>query len=72
MYDSLNQIIDNLTEITKASDNLFEMMELPKVPITISIIGKRYSGKMTLANHLGSMYNLVVLSLEDMIKDAVR
>ncbi|ORX79042.1 hypothetical protein BCR32DRAFT_294674 [Anaeromyces robustus] len=71
MYDSLNEIIDNLYEITKVPENPYELAVFPAVPICMSIIGKRFSGKMTLANKIASIYNLAVLSLEDMIKNAI-
>jgi len=72
MYDQLNEIIDTLNEITKEPEDPYELAVLPSLPICMSIIGKRFSGKMTIANKLASMYNLAVLSLEDMIKEAIR
>lgn len=72
MYDALNEIIESLNEITKVPEDPYELAVLPSVPICISIIGKRFSGKRTLANKLASMYNLAILSLEDMIKEAIR
>eukprot|EP00833_Pecoramyces_ruminatium_P006888 jgi/Orpsp1_1/1180920/evm.model.c7180000075125.1 len=71
MYDALNEIIESLNEITKVPEDPYELAVLPSVPICISIIGKRFSGKRTLANKLASMYNLAILSLEDMIKEAI-
>ena len=72
MYDALNEIIDNLNEITRVPENPYELAVFPSVPICMSVIGKRFSGKMTLATKLASIFNLAVLSLEDMIKEAIR
>ncbi|ORX47939.1 hypothetical protein BCR36DRAFT_405248 [Piromyces finnis] len=72
MYNALNEIIDNLYEITKIPEDPYELAVFPSVPICMSIIGKRFSGKMTLAKNIASMYSMAVLSLEDMIKDAIK
>ncbi|OUM67060.1 hypothetical protein PIROE2DRAFT_58969 [Piromyces sp. E2] len=71
MYDALNEIIDSLNEITRVPENPYELAVLPALPICMSIIGKRFSGKMTLAKKIASIFNLAVLSLEDMIKNAI-
>lgn len=44
---------------------------LPAVPLKMALIGKRYSGKSTVAAKIAERFGLVVLSVDEIMEEVV-
>lgn len=70
--DVLTNVIEDITQMTHIPLSNDNAPELPSVALTISMLGKKYSGKDLMAQKLASTYSMDIIRIENLIKDAVR
>lgn len=69
--DILAQAVEDVIKLTSQPPQAHQTVPLPAVPLRIAIVGKRYSGKKTLANAIAATYNMKVIRLDDLVKEAI-
>jgi hypothetical protein len=67
----LANMVEAVINITTTPPAPKQIAVIPSVPLRISVIGKRYSGKNTISK-LAANYNMTILRLDELIKDAIR
>ncbi|TPX63415.1 adenylate kinase [Spizellomyces sp. 'palustris'] len=68
----LAKLVDTLLDMTAPPEPVREAVFLPPVPLKIALIGKPFAGKKTLAKKLAAKYCLSVLSVDELVQDAIR
>jgi adenylate kinase family enzyme len=69
--DNLAAVIEQLVSLTKVEEQGRDRVTLPNCPLRISILGKKFSGKRTVASGVAKKYGMSVLYMDDLIKDAI-
>jgi adenylate kinase family enzyme len=69
--DGLSNLIEELFQITLPPIEPYPVTIIPTVPLRIAITGKKYAGKSTLAKVLAEKYQLTILRIDDLVKDAI-
>jgi hypothetical protein len=64
-------LVDDLFQLTAPPVVIYKTTIFPSVPIRISIIGKKYSGKILVARTLAAKYDMAILSMDVLIKEAI-
>lgn len=67
----LGLIVNNILEIAHPPEIVYKGPVLPSVPICMSIVGKRFSGKHSLAQNIAKLYKLNIISMDTLIKESV-
>ena len=70
-HDALANIIDQLIISKKRPEEKIPLVPLPSVPIRMALIGKNYAGKKTISKFLAEKYNLSIIDVDELIRDAV-
>lgn len=65
-------LVDHLISVTKQPEAKYELTPLSNVPLRIALIGKKFSGKSSIATFIAKKYNMSILRLEDLVRSAVR
>ncbi|KAI8897549.1 hypothetical protein BC833DRAFT_621127 [Globomyces pollinis-pini] len=69
--ESLAVAVEDIIKLTTIPDEVYQVTPMPVVPLRIAIIGKRFSGKQTQAKLIAAKYNMTILRLDDLVKDAI-
>ncbi|KAI8620173.1 hypothetical protein BC830DRAFT_1100580 [Chytriomyces sp. MP71] len=67
----LGMMISTIFEIVTPADPVNEQPLMPTVPLRLVMLGKRFAGKKTLARAIASIYNLTVLNVDSLTKEAI-
>ncbi|KAK6091403.1 hypothetical protein MT418_8550 [Batrachochytrium dendrobatidis] len=67
----LGQLVENIMTLSAVPEAVYETVPIPCVPLRVAIIGKPFSGKITLARSLAEMYNMTLLRVDDLMKEAI-
>ncbi|KAH6574351.1 hypothetical protein BASA62_002468 [Batrachochytrium salamandrivorans] len=67
----LGRLLEDIMELTTMPDVLHEIIPIPSAPLRIAILGKPFSGKLTLAKNLAQIYNMTLICMDDLIKEAI-
>lgn len=70
-HDNLAHLVETLIISTKPAEEKYPSTPIPSVPLRMALIGKRYSGKSSVAKFLAKKYNLAILEVDDLVKDAI-
>ncbi len=68
-HDSLANLIDQLIVATTDSNEMFPIVPVPLVPLRLSLIGKQYSGKKSIASFLAQTYNMSIIDIDSLVKE---
>jgi adenylate kinase family enzyme len=69
--EGLSNLIEDLFQITLPPIEPYPVTIIPAVPLRIALTGKKYSGKSTLAKVLADKYQMTVLRIDDLVKEAI-
>lgn len=67
----LARVVEQISSIASPAQNILIAEDIPKSPLKISVIGKKASGKRSVANMLAQKYGMTMIIVEDLIKDAI-
>lgn len=65
-------LVEHLISLTKQPEPSHKLTPMSNTPLRIALIGKKFSGKSSLAAFIAKKYNMTILRLEDLVKDAVK
>lgn len=69
--EHLGMIVDGLLKLSATPERRPYVSQLAPHPLKVIMIGKRFSGKHTIANKLAQLCGVSVLTLQDIIKQAI-
>lgn len=69
--DVLVNVIEDISRLTLVTPKNLNIPELPRVSLTICMLGKKFSGKNTITQKLAAQYGLDIIRVDDLIKDAI-
>jgi hypothetical protein len=68
----LGDIVNNVLDVVFPPQSLNKEVDIPQVPLRICVIGKKFSGRQSVAKNLAATFNLQILTADEIIKEAIR
>jgi hypothetical protein len=72
LNDVLGSLVNNILDMVSPPEVVHDAPQFTTSPIRLCLIGKRFAGKQTFAQKLALAYNLAIISVDDIINEAVR
>ncbi|KAI8928765.1 hypothetical protein BC831DRAFT_447306 [Entophlyctis helioformis] len=67
----LGVIVEDIITLTAPPETTYEVAPLPSAPLRVVIIGKRFAGKSSIAKRIADTYNMSILRIDDLMKEAI-
>ncbi|KAI9143629.1 hypothetical protein BKA69DRAFT_86943 [Paraphysoderma sedebokerense] len=68
----LGRLVSVLIDITAPPEQPIDIPKLPGSPLKMAVIGKRFSGKKSIAKSLSELYGISMLSVDEVVDDAIK
>jgi hypothetical protein len=65
-------MVEDLFKLTLQPVEKYQVAQIPNVPLKLAMIGKKYSGKNSVAKAIASKFNLHIVRMDDLIKEAMQ